>query len=926
MSTTRLQDALPLSPLQEGLLFHALYDQAVDVYTAQLTLRLRGPLRAEALHAAAAELISRHAALRSGFRHRRDGQPVQVVHREASPDWTELDLSGRQPEERERELERLRAADRVRRFDLTRPPLVRFTLVRLEPALHCLIIANHHVAVDGWSMAIAMRELFTLYGAGGDPSALPPAPGLRDYLSWLTRQDEAAAEALWRSELAGLAGPTLVAPGAPLRVPELPALVPVPLDDEVATTIAGAARQAGLTLAAVIQGSWGLALARLTGARDVVFGTLVSGRPPEVADTDRLVGMFINTIPVRVRIEPGATVAQTLAAVQDAQAALTGSHHLSLGQVQRAAGLGTLFDTFTVFENYPGAGKGTAGQAGLTIEQVAGHDAAHYPLRLIAGMAGGRLRAKLEYRTDVLGADDATELARWLGRLVGDVAAGLDRPATELTDRCDDDPLPPGIPAVGGAASGRAAAPSGTTPTSGTTAPGGAAASEAAITDAGAITGRRRAPGGGAITGRDAASRRGTAADGTATAGALPGAARAEPPADTEPRSAAEEILAGLYAEVLRCAVPGLDDSFFDLGGQSLTAIRLLSQIRAALGVELPISAVFEAPTVRELAARLDAARGPARPALTPRPRPERVPLSAAQRRLWFTHYAEGSKALYNLPVALRLRGPLDTAALRAALADVAARHESLRTVFAVHDGEVYQHILSPADGAPPLEVAAAGEASLPGLLRAAAGYEFDLANEPPLRAWLYALGHHDTGAPTAGTTTASTEDPGTGEHVLLLLLHHIATDGWSSGPLLRDLGTAYAARTAGAEPDWAPLPVQYADYALWQREVLGSEDDPDSAAGRQLAFWRDRLGRPARTPGAARSPRRRRPAGWPGRAPGRHGGLRAGRRRARRAGRAGPAVQGHRLHDRAGRPGRAAQPARRGYRPPAGHRGGRPV
>ncbi|GGK78181.1 hypothetical protein Sme01_44210 [Sphaerisporangium melleum] len=295
------------------------------------------------------------------------------------------------------------------------------------------------------------------------------------------------------------------------------------------------------------------------------------------------------------------------------------------------------------------------------------------------------------------------------------------------------------------------------------------------------------------------------------------------------PRSPREQILCDLFAEVLGVADVGIDDDFFDLGGHSLLATRLASRARRVLGVEVAIRALFEAPTVAELAQRLDVS---ARPPLLARRRPPRVPLSFAQRRLWFLHRLEGPSATYNMPWVIRMRGPLDVAALRGALADVVARHESLRTVFPEVDGEPYQHVLDPAEAVPELEVTALAaprgatalqdEERLRAALDEAARYGFDLRNEIPVRARLFATGP--------------------GEHALLLLFHHIAGDGWSFSPLARDLMSCYEARRRGEEAHLPELPVQYADYTLWQHELLGDADDPESVLGRQLAHWKREL------------------------------------------------------------------------------------
>ncbi|MGW2426848.1 condensation domain-containing protein, partial [Streptomyces sp. NPDC001709] len=287
------------------------------------------------------------------------------------------------------------------------------------------------------------------------------------------------------------------------------------------------------------------------------------------------------------------------------------------------------------------------------------------------------------------------------------------------------------------------------------------------------------------------------------------------------PRTPQEEILCGLFAEVLGVPAVGIDDSFFELGGHSLLATRLISRIRSTLGVELPVRTLFETPTIATLTAQI-AEAGSARPALTATERPTRIPLSPAQNRLWFLNKLEGANATYNVPVAFRITGDLDADVLEQALNDVVVRHESLRTVFQEIDGSSAQVVLGTDAVDLKLHQVICSANELDTALRETGHYAFDLAAELPLRTTLFTVGPD--------------------KHVLLLLMHHIASDGASMGPLGRDVETAFRARLQGQAPAWSALPVQYADYTLWLHELLGAEEDPSSLLNRQLGFWTSAL------------------------------------------------------------------------------------
>ncbi|MEV6166205.1 amino acid adenylation domain-containing protein [Streptomyces sp. NPDC052052] len=410
-----VQDVWPLTPLQEGLLFHALYDeQKADPYVMQAPMLLNGVLDTAALHAAFQGVVGRHAGLRAGFLVRRSGEPVQLVPAEVTVPWHELDLTGVPAEAQRERIDNFLHTDRLQGFDPAAPPLMRVTLLRLAANRHALVLTSHHIIWDGWSMARALAEVFELYAARGDQSGLTPVAPFRDYLSWLTAQDQDAALDAWIEELAGFEEPTLVAPGTPTSVTELPARTIALLDEETTARLGAVARSRGLTLNTVVQGAWALLLASLTGQQDVVFGATVSGRPPEVSGVEDMVGMLINTVPVRVRLDPAQPLEDLLADLQRRQAALTPYHHVGLAQIQRRTGLGELFDTSTAFQSVPWDADALRAP-GLETAALTDEDTPviHYPLSLTV-YPGASLRLEVNHRPDVVDEDRA-----------GDVLAGL---------------------------------------------------------------------------------------------------------------------------------------------------------------------------------------------------------------------------------------------------------------------------------------------------------------------------------------------------------------------------------------------------------------------------------------------------------------------------------------------------------------------
>ncbi|GLW93516.1 non-ribosomal peptide synthetase [Actinokineospora globicatena] len=410
-----LEDVLPLSPLQQGLLFHSEYGtETEDPYLVQFVLDLDGPLDPAVLRVAAQALIDRHANLRACFRRRKSGEVLAPVPREVELPWRELELN-------ESEWDGVLAADRAERFDLAQAPLLRVLLARLGEDRHRLLLTYHHILLDGWSTPLLARELFQLYTAKGDASKLPTVRPYKDYLSWLRAKDADVARATWAEALHGVEEPTLLSPGAdPSGSAEQ---TPIALPDGLLDGLTALARSAGVTLNTVVQAAWALLLARTLGRQDVVFGATVSGRPADLAGVESMIGLFINTVPVRVRLDPAETVAALLARVQAEQARVMDHQHLGLADIQRTAGIGELFDTLTVFESYfvdTDALDRAEAATGLRVRAGETRDATHYPATLVA--TGGALL--LKYRPGLVDPDAlSARLVRVLTALVADPSA-----------------------------------------------------------------------------------------------------------------------------------------------------------------------------------------------------------------------------------------------------------------------------------------------------------------------------------------------------------------------------------------------------------------------------------------------------------------------------------------------------------------------
>uniref|UniRef100_UPI0012ED02D2 non-ribosomal peptide synthetase n=1 Tax=Aldersonia kunmingensis TaxID=408066 RepID=UPI0012ED02D2 len=1269
-----LVDVWALSPLQSGLLFHTLLIEpdAIDVYTMQAVLKLGGVLEVSRMHRAAQALLERYPNLRAAFVTDQTGSAVQIVTAPVDVPWHEVDLTNH-PDAQD-QAQTLFADDQRRGFDMTAPPLLRFTLARTAPDEWQLAVTLHHILLDGWSMPLLMRDLLVLYAVDADLSVLPSVGDYRTFLTWLAQRDHIASLARWTTALDGVEGPTLLEASAPAPAPADSGIGNLPLEiDETGTArLARVAAEVGVTVNTVVQLAWAILLGRKTGRSDIVFGATVSGRPADVPGVESMVGLFINTIPVRVRIDAATPISVLLRELQVEQADLVEHHFVGLTEIQRTTEATNLFNTLVVFESYPvdhdGIGAANEALGGLRVTGVEGNDATHYPVTLIAAVQA-TLGMSLKYDRALFGAAEIDTLGDQLLRIVetistnpalpvGDVnllgadeqarvvrewnettapvdsslrlsdlfdrqvaaspeavalvfegesltysefsnrvnrlarhlislgvgpervvavamrrsiemvtavhavvAAGgayvpidpdqpsqrveyvLDSatPAVVLTTTRDRFDMPVDVPVLAvdvldvSALSGRpvtdadrvaplrAQHPAYVIYTSGSTGrpkgialthsatvnqllwaqgrypldatdavllktpftfdvsvwelfwtlqtgarlvvavPDGhrdpaylahtiaaesittihfvpsmlaafmpelpglaslrrvfvagealpiesvvrfragsaaelhnwygpaevevvtawAATAEATTVPIGApvwntrvyVLDERLRPVPVGVAGElyvaGAQLARGyhhraeltasrfvadpfgsgerlyrtgdlvrwtTASDGR-SAGSAPGlsgrSASSAPAGELEylgrtdfqvklrgqrielgeietallaqagvsqsvvvlhrseesgerliayvvaiagaeldaaalragvaaqvpsymvpsqivaldsfplnasgkldrkalpepvfevaafraPERPVEQLVAAVFGEVTGAQRVGLDDDFFALGGNSLSAMRVVGNLRQRMAVTIGVRALFDNPTVEEFATVVADADRDARPALEARLRPDRIPLSLAQSRMWFLNRFDPDSAAYNIPMVVRLSGDLDVDALRAAIGDLIARHESLRTVFP-EDADGPVQVVLPVEQAgidlPVFDVAAQ---EVPARLVQVLGAGFDVTQSVPIRGALLRVGPE--------------------EWLLAVVVHHISGDGVSTTPLARDVFTAYAARRAGQAPAWAPLAVQYADYALWQREVLGDETDPVSLAATQLGFWRDQL------------------------------------------------------------------------------------
>ena len=430
------QDVYPLTPLQQGMVFHTLYEPGSPVYFQQLCLELTGRLDVDAFEQAWRELGARHEVLRSAVVWEGLAEPVHVIRREADPPLETHDWSGLDERDRNRRLDAYLAADRARGFDLTKAPLTRLALISTGAESSLVVWSFHHVLLDGWSLPLVLGELLARYRAlmQGEPLAVRAAPSYRDYVAWLRGRDEDADERYWRETLAGFSAPTSI-PARSDTGDRGYGKQTATLSRETTVALESLARRRRVTLSTVVQGAWALLLSRYGGGDDVVFGATVSGRPAELPGVQDTVGLFINTIPVRVSIDGSLGVAPWLERLQSDAIARGPFEHSALTDVHswsEVSAATPLFESIVVFENYPTSGLDAPGGPGGPEVRVAGFtERTNYPLNLVVA-PGRTMTFALDY--DRIRFDPATieQLAGHLTNLLEGMAADPARPVSEL--------------------------------------------------------------------------------------------------------------------------------------------------------------------------------------------------------------------------------------------------------------------------------------------------------------------------------------------------------------------------------------------------------------------------------------------------------------------------------------------------------------
>jgi amino acid adenylation domain-containing protein/non-ribosomal peptide synthase protein (TIGR01720 family) len=754
------EDFYSLSPIQQGLLFHTLAAPHSGMYTEQLSCELAGNLDLRAFEDAWQVVLDRHPILRTSFIWHGFDEPLQIVHRRVPIKIDVQDLQQLNAIEQQYQLDSFLIADRERGFNPSVAPLMRLSvLITGEHTCRC-IWSHHHLLLDGWSVPIVLAEVFEYYAAlntGRDLRKPKPRP-FRDYIEWLQRHDQSQDEQYWRQALKGFKSPTPV--GADY------AFASSSREEEYcdetfqfsaieSEQLQSMARTHQLTLNTLIQGAWALLLSQYSERTDVLFGVTSSGRPTELEGVDGMVGLFINTLPVRVQISPDASILPWLKQLQEAQIEMREHEYSPLMQQWSDVPVGRqLFDSLLVFENYPVGDLLQDQEKELKVGNVRVLVRTKYPLTLVA-MPGTELFFNVAYDRRRFESQTIVDMSQHLQTLLLSIAADPEKCISSLP-----------VPSESERQRLQVAQPVG----------------------------------------------------------------RSYSSPYLAPRSPIEEMLAGIWAQLLGTERVGITDNFFELGGHSLVATQVISRIRDTFRIEFSLRELFEAMTVAALAQRIENVMAgdtetlqsvPIRPV----PREGNLPASLAQEPVWLLDQVLPGNHFFNVPSAIRLLGALNIATLERALQEIVNRHELLRTSFAEVEGHPVQ-IIAPVSplGLSVIDLRELSMATqsfeVSRLTAIEAKRAFNLATGPLLRVSLLRLGKE--------------------EYLALVTMSHIIADAWTIGVFVREVAALYESISKGHPSPLPDLPIQYTDYAIWQREWLQS-----AAANAQLQFWKKQLEAP---------------------------------------------------------------------------------
>ncbi len=763
MNKKNIEAIYPLSAPQQGMLFETLYAPESGIHVEQLTGVVQGKLDIFAYEQAWQRVIDRHPILRTCFVWKEQDEPLQAVLLQVKVPLEQLDWRHLTSSEQQKQLEAFLHSERKQGLGLAKAPLIRLTLIYLAQDHYQFIWTHHHILIDGWSGSLIFKEVLAFYEAfsqGQDLHLEKPRP-YRDYIAWLKKQDSSAAEAFWRQTLQDFTRPTplgAIAQPTGFSDQEQPYAERRDYLSAAATaTLQSLARQHRLTLNTLAQGVWALLLSRYSSEEDVVFGITVSGRPSELEGVELMTGLFINTLPIRVKISPEASFWSWLKDIQTYNLKLQQYEYSPGGQVHQwseVPGALPLYESLLVFENFPDVSILQSSDLSLNICQTSFKGSqTKYALTLLV-VPSSELIVDIIYdqrrfeQSDVILIQE--QFLSLLITIVGD-------PEPQIATLLNKIPVCQ-IPKF--------------------SSPQRYNQQEFGLTY-------------------------------------------------VAPRNPVEEVLAGIWQQILGVEQVGVNDNFFELGGHSLLATQVMSRVRDAFQIELPLRHLFESPTIASLAKQIGIVSKLEQkletPAIVRVSRSGNLPLSFAQARLWLLEQLYPGSLTYNDLSGLRLIGSLNVAVLEQSLGEIICRHEALRTTFYMVNGQPFQAIApSLTIRIPVVDLRELPEAQQSVIVQQRITEEsqrcFDLVQGPLLRCTLLRI--HEQ------------------EHIVLFTIHHIVSDGWSMGVFVQELATLYEVFCAGKPSPLPELPIQYADFAIWQKQWLQGE-----VLEKQLSYWKKQLG-----------------------------------------------------------------------------------